>query len=99
MVSFSHSLSSRFLTFPICLNSQETKNYIRNPELIALGFVCKGNGVKSRSDLWLRVLSSVVRNSTPSRFVNRQLVGVCQFVVLLSRLEAVLSDMHGSSSS
>ena len=97
--SFSHSLSSRFWTFPICLNLQETKKYIRDPVLIALGFACVCNGIKSRSDPWLRLLSAAVRNSTPPRFVNSQLVAFCQFLVLLSRLEVVLSDTHGSSCS
>ena len=61
---------------------QETKEYIRDPVLIALDY-----GIKFRPDPWLRVLSSVIRNSTPPRFVNSQLVAFCQFFSLTPTLQ------------
>ena len=61
-----------FLLWPT--KTKKVRN-LRDPVLIALGLhAYVSYGIKSRSDPWLRVLSSVVRNSTPPRFVNSQLI-------------------------
>ena len=70
-----------FLLWPT--NTKKVRN-LRNPVLIVLGFhAYVSYGIKSCSDPWLRVLSSVAQNSTPPRFVNSQLIAFSKFLILL----------------
>lgn len=82
------SYSSHLNLLPFVWICKKLRNIYTGPCAHCVRFLSVCDEIKSRSDPRLLVLSSVVRNSIPPRFVNRQLVAFCQ-LILLSRFEAV----------